>query len=192
MEEQPSDIWWTPFSPLEICPIRHLIPKCIRGVKASEVTIYPNSGLISVDNQHLFMCRAPLYPLLLFTPAGLGPKTEKELWYEVLSHATHVGLSHDEEELQIFFTMFGDLFEINETQPFGLWATLRPNPYQRSIFRPLYAIVARKKQQKEKALAWAAAGHCRLGNQISIKSLQIVAENIDLMRLIILAVVTTY
>ena len=192
MEEQPSELWWRPFASLEICTIRILMPKCIRGVTASKVTIYPNSGLISVDDQQLFMCRAPLYPLRLITPAGLGPKPEKELWCEVLSYATHVGLSHDEGELQIFFTMLGDSFEINETQPFGLWATLRPIPYQRSIFRPLRALVAKKKQQKEKALAWAAVGHQRLGNRISVKSLQKVAENTDLMRLIILAVVTTY
>ncbi len=192
MEEQPSDLWWRPFDTQEIRPFRLLVPKCIRGVEASKVTIYTNSGLISVDNRQLFMCRAPLYPLRLVTSAGLGPKTEKELWNEVLSHATHVGLSHDEDELQIFFTMFGDSFEINETQPFGLWAVLRPIPYQRSVLRPLRAIVARKRQQREKALAWATAGHQRLGNMISIKSLQTVAENTDLMRLIILAVLTTY
>ena len=188
MEDQPSDIWWRPFTPMKVCPIRILIPKCIRGFKASKITIYPSSGLISVDDQQLFVCRAALYPLRLVTDAGLGSKLEKELWYEVLSNATHVGLSHDEDELQIFFTMLGDSFEINEIQPFGVWARLRP--IRRSIFRPLRAIVARKKQQKEKALAWAAVGHQRLANQIDIQSLKTVAGNMDLMRLIILAVVT--
>ncbi len=189
-EEQPVEIWWRPsFVPQEICLICSLVPKCIRGVKASKVTIYPVSGLISIDDQQLFMCRAPLYPLRLISPAaGLGAKTEKELWNEVLSNATHVALSHEEDEQQIFFTMFGDSFERNEEQPFGLWATLRPIPY-RILFQPLHAIVVKK--QRTKALAWAAVSHPRLGNQISIKSLQRVAENADLMRMIILGVVAT-
>ena len=101
-----------------------------------------------------------------------------------------MALSHDENQQQIFFTMCGNSFEHNEAQPFGLWATLLP--IQRNILRPLHAFVVMKTQQKEKALAWAAASHQRLGNQIGIKSLRTVAENTDLMRLIILAVITTY
>ena len=190
-EEQPVEIWWRPFLPREICPIRVLIPKCIRGVKASKVTIYPDSGLISIDDQRLFMCRAPLYPIRLISRHDVGANTEKELWNEVLSNATHVALSHEEDEQQIFFTMFGDSFENSQAQPFGLWAILRPISYQRRIFRPLRVIVAMSKRQKEKALAWACASHPRLGNQISIKSLRTVAENKDLMRMIILAVVAT-
>ncbi len=46
--------------------------------------------------------------------------------------------------------------------------------------------------QMHMALAWAAASHQRLGNQIGIKSLRTVAENTDLIRRIILAVITTY
>lgn len=167
MEEQPSEIWWRPFTPINLPEgeqIRSLVPKCIMGVAASEkVTIYPMSGLISINNQQLFACRTPLYPLRFI--ADIGIKTEKQLWYEVISNATHVGLSKEEDNtLMIFFTMFGDSFENNENQPFGLWATLRPIPYQRHIIRPLRALVAWKKQQQAKALAWAAAGHSRLGN----------------------------
>jgi hypothetical protein len=103
-----------------------------------------------------------------------------------------VALSHEEDEQQIFFTMFGDSFISNEAQPFGLWATLKPIPYQGRILRPLRAIVVMKKRQKEKALAWASASHHRLGNQIRTKSMRTVAENPDLMRMIILAVVTSY
>jgi hypothetical protein len=194
MEEQPSEIWWRPFVPVNLSEreqIRSVVPKCIMGVEASEkVTIYPRSGLISVDNQQLFACRTPLYPLRFI--ADVGIKTEKQLWHEVISNATNVGLSKEEDNTpMIFFTMFGDSFENNENQPFGLWATLQPIPFQRRIIRPLRSIVARKKQQQAKALAWAAAGHSRLGNQIVIKALRTVAENIDLTKMIILAVLTT-
>ncbi len=158
---------------------------------SEKVTIYAKSGLISVNDQRLFACRRPLYPLRFI--ADIGSKTEKQLWFEVLSNATNVALSKEEDNTpMIFLTMFGDSFEINENQPFGLWATLQPVQYQRLIIRPLRAIVARKKKQQAMALAWAAAGHSRLGDQIEIKSLRIVAENTDLMKMIILAVVATY
>ena len=102
-----------------------------------------------------------------------------------------MGLSKGEDnELMMFFTMFGDSFESNQNQPFGLWAQL--HPIQISILRPLRAIVARKKQQKAKLLAWAAAGHQRLGNQIEVNPLRTVAENTDLMRMIMFAVLATY
>ena len=187
MDEQPSDIWWRPFASVhEREQIRVLAPICITGVEpCKKVTIYPMSGLITIDNQQLFACRRPLYPLLFF--AYLGAKTEKQLWHEVLSNATNVGLCKGEDnELMIFFTMLGDSFDFNQNQPFGLWATL--HPIQSRILRPLRAIVARKKQNKAKLLAWAAAGHQRLGNQIEVRALRTVAENTDLMRMIMFAV----
>ena len=142
------------------------------------------SGLITIDNQQLFACQRPLYPLRFF--ADVGANTEKQLWREVLSNATNVGLCKGEDnELMIFFTMLGDSFDFNQNQPFGLWATL--HPIQMSIIRPLRAIVARKKQNKAKLLAWAAAGHQRLGNQIEVRALRTVAENADLMRMIMFA-----
>ena len=88
----------------------------------------------------------------------------------------------------IFFTMFGDSFESNENQPFGLWAILQPIPYQRRIIQPFRAFLTKKKQQREKALAWSTAGHQRLGDRIGIKSLRAVAENTDLMRMIIVSI----
>ena len=147
------------------------------GVEASEkVTIYPRSGLISVNNRQLFACRTPLYPLRFI--ADIGTKTEKQLWHEVISNATNVGLSKEEDNTPIiFFTMFGDSFENNENQPFGMWSTLQPIPYR--IIRPLRAIVAWKKQHQAKALAWATAGHSRLGNQIEIEALRTVAHRPD-------------
>jgi len=193
MDEQPSEIWWRPFASVhesERDKICVLVPRCVTGVEPYEkVTIYPMSGLITIDNQQLFACRAPLYPIRII--ADVGAKTEKQLWREVLSNATNVGLSKEEEsELSIFFTMFGDSFEFNQSQPFGLWATL--HPIQISILRPLRAIVARKKQQKAKLLAWAAVGHQRLGNQIEVNPLRTVAENTDLMRMIMFTVLATY
>jgi hypothetical protein len=192
MDEQPSEIWWRPFASVhERDQINVLAPRCIMGVEPFEkVTIYPMSGLISVDNQKLFACRAALYPLRII--ADVGAKTEKQLWHEVLSNATNVCLCKGEEknELMIFFTMFGDSFEFNQNQPFGLWATL--HPIQSRIIRPFYVIAARKKQKKAKLLAWAAAGHQRLGNQIEVEPLRTVAENIDLMRMIMFAVLDTY
>jgi hypothetical protein len=192
-EEQPCEIWWRPFVPLEACPIHPLTPRCTRGASASKVTIYPISGLISIDDRQLFMCRVLQYPLRLIAPVDLLPptKTEKELWHEVLSSVTHVALSHDEDQRQIFFTMFGNSFERNEAQPFGLWATLRPVPYRKRILRPLRTLAAAavRGRSTEKAAAWACAGQPRLGDQIPSPAVQTVAENLDLMLLIILAVV---
>jgi hypothetical protein len=155
---------------------------------SATVTIYPDSGLISADNQKLFACRTPLYPVRLI--ADTGDRTEKQVWHQVLSSATHVGLCKEDNESMIFFTMFGDSFESNENQPFGLWAMLRPIPYQTRIIRPIHVIIAKKRQQK--ALAWAAAGHQRLGDQIENTALRTVAENSDLMRMIISTVLTGY
>jgi hypothetical protein len=193
MEEETSEIWWRPFFGSvhveDRDEIRVLVPRCIAGVESFEkVTIYPVSGLISLDNQQLFACRRPLYPLGII--ADVGAKTEKQLWHEVLSSATNVGLSKGEDnELMMFFTMFGDSFESNQNQPFGLWAQL--HPIRSRVIRPLYAVVARKKQKREKFAAWAAAGHRRLGNQIEVEPLRAVAENTDLMRMIMLAVLAS-
>ena len=189
-EEELSEIWWRPFACVnKKDQIRVLAPKCIVGCGPFEkVTIYPTSGLISLDDKQLFACHRALYPLWVI--ADVGVKVEKQLWHEVLLNATNVGLNNGEEEnvLMIFFTMFGDSFESNQDQPFGLWAQLEPIPYQSRIIRPLHAIIARRKRKKEKLLAFAAAGHHRLGNQIEVEPLKAVAENADLMRMIILAV----
>ena len=192
MDEQPSEIWWRPFASVnmpERDKISVMVPRCVTGVEPCEkVTIYPMSGLITIDNQQLFACRAPLYPIRII--ADVGAKTEKQLWHEVLSSATNVGLSKGEDnELMMFFTMFGDSFESNQNQPFGLWAQL--HPIRSRVIRPLYAVVARKKQKREKFAAWAAAGHRRLGNQIEVEPLRAVAENTDLMRMIMLAVLAS-
>jgi choline dehydrogenase len=63
MDEQPSEIWWKQFASVhERVLIRVLAPRCITGVEPCEkVTIYPMSGLITIDNQQLFACRRPLY-----------------------------------------------------------------------------------------------------------------------------------